>query len=304
MSTRRLQRYYPDVTRQSAAGARVLVVGEILWDVFADATRLGGAPLNFAVQLERLGHDPRIVSAIGADMLGHEAGVAIASLGLDTTFLQTTARFGTGTASVRLGPGDHTSFVIERPAAYDAVELSDAILREVARWSPTWCYYGTLFSSFAHARQVLEQLLGAVPQARRFYDVNLRPGFEQPELVSELLRTATVVKLNERELGEVHRWVGLPADAEAFCRVGSAQYGWLAACVTLGARGCALFAGDSFIEAPGVQAAVVDTVGAGDAFAAAFVHGLASGWPAETIADFANRAGAAAAAVRGAIPAR
>ena len=129
MSTRRLQRYYPDVTRQSAAGARVLVVGEILWDVFADATRLGGAALNFAVQLERLGHDPRIVSAIGADMLGHEAGIAIASLGLDTTFLQTTARFSTGTASVRLGPGDHTSFVIERPAAYDAVELSDAILR-------------------------------------------------------------------------------------------------------------------------------------------------------------------------------
>ena len=97
---------------------------------------------------------------------------------------------------------------------------------------------------------------------------------------------------------------GLPADAEAFCRVGAARYGWLAACVTLGARGCALLAGDDFVEAPGVQVAVVDTVGAGDAFAAAFVHGLASGWPAETIADFANRAGAAVAAVRGAIPAR
>ena len=88
---------------------------------------------------------------------------------------------------------------------------------------------------------------------------------------------------------------GLPADAEAFCRA-VRPYGWRAACVTLGARGCALFAGDNFVEAPGVQAAVVDTVGAGDAFAAAFVHGLASGWPAETIADFANRTGAAVAA--------
>ena len=72
--------------------------------------------------------------------------------------------------------------------------------------------------------------------------------------------------------------------------------------MTLGARGCAMFAGDDYVEAPGVQVAVVDTVGAGDAFAAAFVHGLASDWPAPTIADFANRAGAAVAAVRGAIP--
>ena len=74
--------------------------------------------------------------------------------------------------------------------------------------------------------------------------------------------------------------------------------------MTLGARGCALLANDDFVEAPGVRVIVVDTVGAGDAFAAALVHGLAAGWPAARIADFANRAGAAVAAVRGAIPAR
>ena len=287
-----------------AAGARVLVVGEILWDVFADTTRLGGAALNFAVHLKRLGDDPRIFSAIGTDALGQAAGATIASLGLDPIFLQTTARFSTGTASVRLGPGDHPSFAIERPAAYDAVELTDAILQQVVRWTPAWCYYGTLFPSSAQARRVLRQLLDALPQARRFYDVNLRAGFESPELVSDLLRTAHAVKLNEGELGKVHRWLDLPADPEAFCRAGCARYGWRAACVTLGARGCALLAGDDFVEAPAIPVTVVDTVGAGDAFAAAFVHGLASDWPAGTIADFANRAGAAVAAVRGAIPAR
>ena len=136
-----------DVTRRPVAGVRALVVGEILWDVFADTARLGGAALNFAVHLKRHGHDPRIVSAIGTDPLGQAAGAAIASLGLDTTLLQNTARFSTGTASVRLGPGDHTAFVIERPAAYDAVEVTDAILRQVVQWMPTWCYYGTLFPS-------------------------------------------------------------------------------------------------------------------------------------------------------------
>ena len=99
-------------------------------------------------------------------------------------------------------------------------------------------------------------------------------------------------------------WLGLPADAERFCRAGAARFGWQAACVTLGARGCAMLVGDDYVEAAGVPVAVADTVGAGDAFAAAFVHGLAAAWPAATIADFANRAGAAVAAVRGAIPAR
>src|SRR4051812_31381757 len=111
--------------------ARALVIGEVLWDVFPDATRLGGAALNFAVHLQRLGHLPRIVSAVGRDALGETATAEIRSLGVDTTFLQSSDQFGTGTAAVQLGPGDRTSFVIERPAAYDSVEISDAILTQI-----------------------------------------------------------------------------------------------------------------------------------------------------------------------------
>ena len=152
---------------------------------------------------------------------------------------------------------------------------------------------------------MLQQLLDALPYARRFYDVNLRPGFESPELVSDLLRTAHVVKLNERELADgAAGGSSLPRTLRRSAATAPARYGWKAVCVTLGARGCAMLAGDDYVEAPGVPVAVVDTVGAGDAFAAAFVHGLASGWPAATIADFANRVGAVVAAVRGAIPAR
>lgn len=280
------------------------MVGEVLWDVFSHATRLGGAALNFAAHFRRLGHEPRIVSAVGMDALGDAARAAITSLGLDTAFLQTTDRFSTGTASVQLGPGDHTSFQIERPAAYDAVELTDTILQQVVQWKPAWCYYGTLFASSPHARHVLRRLLDATPAAHRFYDVNLRPDFESRELVCELFRTSHVVKLNERELAEVHRWLGLPSDPEAFCRSGSARYGWQGACVTLGARGCAMIVGREYVESDGVPVAVIDTVGAGDAFAAAFVHGLVAGWPAAAVAAFANRAGAAVATVQGAIPDR
>lgn len=293
-----------DASAERVGYARVLVVGEVLWDMFPDATRLGGAPLNFAVHLMRFGHMAGIMSAVGQDALGERAMRDIRSLGLDTTLLQSSDHFGTGTASVQIGPGDRTSFVIERPAAYDAVQISDAVLARIVEWHPSWCYYGTLFPSLANGRHVLRRLLDALPDASRFYDLNLRPGFESRELVCDLLHCADVVKLNERELAVVRDWLALPADLEGFCRTAADRFAWRAACVTLGARGCAMLVGDDYVEAPGVPVAVADTVGAGDAFAAAFMHGLLAGWPARRIAECSNRTGAMVATVPGAIPPR
>jgi fructokinase len=110
------------------------------------------------------------------------------------------------------------------------------------------------------------------------------------------------VKLNERELRFVYERLDLPPDPEGFCRAGAERYGWRAACVTLGAQGCAMLLGAAYTEAPGCPIDVADPVGAGDAFAAAFVHGLAANWSAVDIAHFANRVGAVVAGTRGAIP--
>jgi fructokinase len=284
------------------SGRRLLIVGEVLWDLFPASVRLGGAALNFAAHAKRLGHEPLLISAVGTDELGEEAVRAVTALGLDTSFLQATGRFKTGTATVQLGPGDQTSFVIERPAAYDAVELSDLQIQQIIKWHPEWFYYGTLFSSSLAGRDVVYQLLEAVPQARRFYDLNLRPGSDSPELVTELLRTANVVKLNEAELTSVHEFTGLPADTQGFCRAGIERFGWTAACVTLGARGCAMSVAGEYVEVDGHRIDVADTVGAGDAFAAAFMHGIISHWSATEIAAFSNRVGALVASVHGAIP--
>jgi fructokinase len=285
-----------------AAGQRILAVGEVLWDVFPDSVRLGGAALNFAAHAKRLHHHPMLISAVGTDELGAEAVRAIATLGLDQDFLQTTERFKTGTARVRFGPRDLISFVIERPAAYDAVELSDEKIQQIIGWHPEWFYYGTLFPSCAAGRDVLSRLFEGLPQAKRFYDLNLRPGSNSLELVSELLVTANIVKLNEEELKSVQEFMALPADAEGFCRTGVERYGWDAVCITLGAQGCAMWAAGEYVEATAHRVDVADTVGAGDAFAAAFLHGIASDWPARDIAEFANRVGALVASAHGAIP--
>jgi fructokinase len=281
----------------------IAVLGEVLWDVFDHSRRLGGAPLNFAAHACRLGYDPLLISAVGADSLGEEALGAIEALGLRSEFLQKTAGFPTGSACVHLGPRDQTHFRIDRPAAYDAIRISDCDLELLASYAPGWLYHGTLFASTAAGEAALCRLMNGLPAAARFYDLNLRPECWNAPLVTRLLRNADAVKLNEEEFERVQDFTGLPSAAEAFCREGAARYGWQAACVTFASRGCAILVQDDYVEARGHCVDVADPVGAGDAFAAAFMHGLISKWPAAAIAAFANRVGALVASRDGAIPA-
>lgn len=282
--------------------ARPLVLGEVLWDVFPDSTRLGGAPLNFAAHARRMGHDPLLFSAVGNDDLGRQAVREIQSLGLDTSLLQRTERFPTGRAGVSLDALGQAAFRIERPAAYDVLTLSNGEIETLQDRSPDWLYFGTLFSSRPEDRAILFELLRLVPDAVRLYDLNLRPGFESPALVRELMEQADVVKMNQDEMSAIHHYLGLPAETNAFCVSAAERFRWRAVCVTLGSRGCAVFANGQYHEEPGCPIEVVDTVGAGDAFAAAFLHGLTSQWNIAEIARFANRVGALVASKPGAIP--
>ncbi len=285
------------------AAARILAIGEILWDIFDDAPRLGGAPLNFAAHARRMEHDAILASAVGADDLGGRARARIESLGLNTRFVRTAAGFPTGSASVQLGPGGQPAFHIHRPAAYDETALSSGDLDWLERWRPEWLYFGTLMFTADRPRHALGDLLRRLPGARRFYDVNLRPDSYSAELVRELLSRANVVKLNETEIGSVREIADLSSESvAAFCRDGADRFGWETVCVTLGERGCALWRAGEYVEAPGIPVKVADTVGSGDAFAAALLDGLARQARLTEIAEFANRVGAIVASRPGAIP--
>ena len=72
--------------------------------------------------------------------------------------------------------------------------------------------------------------------------------------------------------------------------------------ITRGEQGCEVRIGSDRAECPGYPVKVADTVGAGDAFAAAFLHGLGAGWSAARTGDFANRLGALVASRAGAVP--
>jgi fructokinase len=224
-------------------------------------------------------------------------------MGLSTRYMSRSAEHATGTVTVTLDGSGQPRYVIHRPAAYDFPRLSEAGLGELFAQPVDWIYFGTLLEMSPVAKRLTMRLLDSEPDVGRFYDVNLRVGSYEPALVRELMSRATVVKLNDDEVQEVTRMFGdSPASLEDFCRNYSRRFGWEGVCVTRGVRGCVVLIGGEYLESEGYPVQVADTVGAGDAFAAAFLHGLGSGWPAPRVADFANRVGALVASRAGAIP--
>lgn len=287
----------------SAIEMNAVSIGEVLWDVFGETHHLGGAPFNFAAHLTRLGNSVCFVSGVGLDSFGQRILQEMERLQLSTRFVTSVPDQTTGRVTVTIDADGQPQFVIHRPAAYDCVQLTSQQLHELSALAPEWIYFGTLLQTNPSARRVTDTLLSSLPRAKRFYDVNLRPGSYTPKLVRDLLEQATVIKLNDQEVAEVAGMIGCSyGSIEDFCRRMAKTFHCEAVCVTCGPQGCAALIGDQFALAPGYAVKVADTVGAGDAFAAAFVHGLTSGWPPQQVADFANRLGALVASRRGAIP--
>ncbi len=282
---------------------RIVSIGEVLWDVFEDSEKLGGAPFNFAVHARRFGHQVIFVSAVGDDERGRAVLMRAGELGLEPGFIQVAPGAATGTVLVHLDSVGQPDFSIRRPAAYDALRLGREDLRRLAAFDPDWLYYGTLHQTDPAARAETRKLAGALPGAKRFYDINLRRHCYTAELIAELMATAHVVKLNDDEAVAVDSIFGRRhGSLSEFTEFWSSKFGWSAVAVTGGSRGCAIRIGADYAEPPGYTVKVADTVGAGDAFAAAFLQGLSEGWSADRTGDFANRVGAVVASRPGGVP--
>ncbi len=281
----------------------ILSIGEVLWDVFGDAEHLGGAALNFAAHARVLGHSVSFISAVGDDERGRRVLEKMQSLGLSTRFVRQVRDQPTGIVTVNLDASGQPHFTIHRPAAYDFPALSEADSSELSSRRPDWIYFGTLFQMSPQAKALTLKLIAANPQAQRFYDVNLRENCYEASLLKELMPLASVAKLNDQEVATIQTMFGWSyRSLEEFCRGTARRFGWEAISVTRGEAGCVLLVGDDYVEAAGYKVRVADTVGAGDAFAAAFVHGMGEQWPTPKAADFANRVGALVASRHGGTP--
>lgn len=284
---------------------QIVTIGEILWDVFDDVEYLGGAPLNFSAAVNRLGNRATLISGVGDDSHGSRALESMTGLGLCTEFVQVLPGKVTGIARVTTNSSGNASFFIKRPAAFDELVIDDARLSSIEALLPSWVYFGTLTQTHPLALANLEAILQRLPGVKRFYDMNLRKGHWNLPLVQHLSSQASILKLNDTE-AETLFGLTRPAEQfslEQFSRYWSSTYSIETICITLGDKGCAVFRDDALQLFDGFPVEVADTVGAGDAFAAAFLHGHIQGWPMAQQATFANALGALVASRAGATPA-
>jgi fructokinase len=101
----------------------ILVIGEILFDIFPNYRRLGGAPFNFAYHLKNFGFEVRFISRIGIDDAGKEIlhKLELARFNLDD--IQVDDDHPTGSVDVQLDKGGAPQFHIIPDVAYDYIEF-------------------------------------------------------------------------------------------------------------------------------------------------------------------------------------
>ena len=281
-------------------------IGEVLWDLFPDEERFGGAALNFCANLQRLGDQATLLSAVARDRRGELALERMGELGLSTRFIQVVDAPATGVAIVGAHDSGEPSFIIPRPAAFDRVCVETRVLEQAGMLAIDWLYFGTLLQTQDAMEAFTTEIAGSSPDLRCFYDMNLRADQWNLALVQRLSRLASILKLNQAEaetLFGLTQPAGSSFSVEEFCRAWAGAYDVEVICVTLGPAGCCVYQQGTVYKAPGFPVDVCDTVGSGDAFAAAFLHGYHRGWPIAHAARFANALGAVVASRAGATPA-
>lgn len=277
----------------------VLCVGELLWDKLPTGSFLGGAPFNVACRLSALGVPAAIVSRVGDDQPGQEAVRLARDYGVATNLVQVDPSLPTGSVTATIDDAGQAEYTIADNVAWDAIETNEALLTRAEKASAI--VFGSLAQRHDTTGRTIERLWKS--KALMVFDLNLRPPFEDREVIRRSLERADVVKVNAAELQRLANWFDLPHGDRQCASALSQAFSCPAVCVTRGAHGAALWRDDGWTEHPGFKVAVRDTIGAGDAFLAALLAGLFAGADNRTLLTNANRAGADVAAQPGAVPA-
>ncbi len=288
----------------SARYPAIVGLGEILWDVFPDGARFGGAPANYACSAAGLaGSAARVCMAggVGDDDLGRQALLEFTSRFVGVSGV---AMLGmpTGRVDVTVDTSGHASYVFAPDCAWDNVPWSAELAHLAAETAAV--SFGTLGQRGRESLATIRRFLKAVPSpALRILDINLRTPFWSPEVVCESLPLANVLKCNDDELpvvAEILRCSGTP---EAILQQLVTRFQLRLAVLTRGAEGSCLITADGRVsDRAGTPVNVVDTVGAGDAFTAAVTLGLLADWPLERLHAHAERVASYVCTQRGGTP--
>ncbi len=281
----------------------IIAIGEVVTDHFPEYRRIGGAPLNFACHLKKFGEDVGLITRLGTDADGNDIRRLIRDHNLPTELIQTDGEHATGRVNVTLDQQGVPYFDIVENAAYDCIDLSPSVTGE---WTSKarLIYYGSLIQRSTNGFSQIRRFLERRPStAKCFCDINLRPPFIDRAVIEQCLRCADILKLNGDELRLIGEMLTVTGEGSAVVRRLMEIYGLELAAVTLGEDGSFIIHEGRRYDAPLPEKTdLVDTVGAGDAFAAVLALGYLRGIPLNSVLGIATNFAARICECSGALP--
>lgn len=280
----------------------VVGMGEALWDVLPEGKKIGGAPANFAYHVSQFGLPSCVVSAVGDDALGKEIIENFTSKGLNQLIAE--VPYPTGTVQVEIDPAGVPQYEIKENVAWDNIPYT-AHLEMLAEKTKAVCF-GSLAQRNVVSRNTINRFLDAMPQNEDtlvVFDVNLRQGFYNKEILCNSIKRCNILKINDEELVTVSRMFGYPGiDLQDKCWILLGKYNLKMLILTCGINGSYVFTPGnvSFQSTPKVE--VADTVGAGDSFTAAFIASILKGKSVQEAHSTAVQTSAFVCTKKGAMP--
>lgn len=280
----------------------VALFGEVLVDAFPDRNVLGGAPFNVARHLRAFGLDPLLITRTGNDEIRDELLETMTGFGMDIRGVQNDMTRESGKVVVHIDGNDH-SFDILPECAYDHIHAGIVHMIALAV-RPEMIYFGTLAQRSEASRRALTALLSS-SRAPRLLDINLRKPWYELSTIKRSLKRADIVKMNEEELALVSSMLRLSGKTpEEHAAALVLQFNLERILVTCGEKGAwQLGRGGRKMQAAGRRSGkFVDSVGAGDGFAAVLITGALQEWADDLTLARATDFAAAICTIRGAIP--
>ncbi|HHA1913847.1 aminoimidazole riboside kinase [Enterobacter asburiae] len=287
---------------------KIWVLGDAVVDLLPDGEgRLlqcpGGAPANVAVGIARLGGQSAFIGRVGNDPFGRFMSKTLADERVDVKWMRLDPAHRTSTVVVDLDEHGERSFTfMVRPSADLFLETADLPTFSAGEW----LHVCSIALSAEPSRSATFQAMAAIREAGGCvsFDPNIRPDLwpDENELrrcLEQALQSADVVKLSVEELAF------LTGDAE----VNVGLHALMARCparlvlITMGKEGVIAWHDGAVKHYPATPVQCVDTTGAGDAFVAGLLYGLAAGQDLTPVIALAQRCGALATTAKGAMTA-
>lgn len=275
----------------------IVCFGEMLWDVFPNHKKIGGAPLNVGLRLQSLGNNVSIISRIGDDADGKKIVAHIQNQGVDTTYIQVDEKLKTGEVTVMLNQKGSASYDIKFSRAWDNIQLEEEA-KKITEEANTFIF-GSLVARDETSRKTLYELLKIAKH--KVFDINLREPYYTTEVLNHLMNEADFIKFNDDEIFEIAEMLDSKSHSlEKNIKFIANKTHTNSICVTKGRHGAVLYYDDVFYYNSGYRIEVVDTVGAGDSFLASLIDKLLKGTSPQDAIDFSCAVGALVASSEGA----